>query len=47
MLPGSIFVLPSDSPLFSLAFVRIKEEASFYTAAVMLVGNVPMEADVH
>lgn len=24
MLPGSIFVLPIDSPLFSLAFVRFK-----------------------
>lgn len=24
MLPGSIFVLPIDSPLFSLAFVHLK-----------------------
>lgn len=35
MLPGSIFVLPIDSPLFSVAFVRFqKEEILVFTAAV-------------
>lgn len=29
MLPGSIFVLPTDSPLFSLAFVRQKRRYQF------------------
>lgn len=28
MLPGSIFVLPIDSPLFSLAFVHFKSDIS-------------------
>lgn len=45
MLPGSIFVLPFDSPLSSLAFVHIK------TGGVVLlsccVGNVQMKASVH
>lgn len=34
MLPGSIFVLPIDSPLFSLALCIPKEAISVDTAAV-------------
>lgn len=40
MLPGSIFVLPIDSPLFSLAFVHIKRadislHHRYYAVSVM------------
>lgn len=43
MLPGSIFVLPIDSPLFSLAFVHFKRQYQF---TALLFCFVQMEANV-
>lgn len=48
MVPGSIFVFPIDSPLFSLAFVHFKRgDIGVHCRCYAVQGNVQMEANIH